>query len=95
MRQSWPSSSPVLRLRPVGLALRGAVLLPKGEGHVLQFSANMGKGGYRPPLQMNSLVDDAAANQSHHRFYLLDLIGWNRQVVAIEHEQVRQLARLD
>src|SRR5439155_4060495 len=44
-----------LRLRPIGLALRGAVLLPKGEGHVFQFFANLDRGGHRPPLQYRKM----------------------------------------
>src|SRR5438034_6548488 len=45
--------NPSLRLlaRAVsGLALRGAVLLPEGEGHVLRFFATLGTSGLLPPL---------------------------------------------
>ena len=41
------------------------------------------------------IVDDSPADHRHDRLDVLDLIGRDREVVAIEHHQVGELARLD
>ena len=39
--------------------------------------------------------DDLAADHGHHRLDVLDLIGRNREVVAVEHDEIGKLARRD
>ena len=41
------------------------------------------------------IVHDPASNYRHRRFDVFDLLGWDGEIVAIEHYQVRQFARLD
>jgi hypothetical protein len=42
-----------------------------------------------------SIEDDAPADDSHHRLDVLDLLRRNRQVVPIEDDEIRGLARLN
>src|SRR5579862_405092 len=42
-----------------------------------------------------SVVNDSAADHRHHRLDLPDLVRRDREVIAVEHHQVRQLALLD
>ena len=41
------------------------------------------------------IVHNPASHYGQHRFDVFDLIGWNAEIVAIKHNQVRQFARLD
>src|SRR6266496_1454510 len=46
-------------------------------------------------LHSLGLVHDLPAHHRHHRLDVLDLVGGHFQVIAIEHAEVRVLARLD
>src|SRR5260370_33460691 len=41
------------------------------------------------------IVHDPASHYRHRRFDVFDLLGWNREIVAVEHNQVGKFARLD
>src|SRR5437867_2886085 len=41
------------------------------------------------------VIDDPSADHRQHRLDVLDLIRGNREVVAIQHDEIRELARLN
>src|ERR1700704_1112250 len=43
----------------------------------------------------SGIIGNSSADHRHHRLDVLDLVGWNREVVAIQHHEIGELAGLD
>ena len=79
---------------------RQAAEIPDEANHESHQSSCLGRTSFELDLlscrgHCAGVVDDSSAHHRHHRLDVLDLIRRNREVVAIQHDEVRELARLD
>ena len=90
--------------RPAGLRLPGVQTGAREGQHQPSATAKHARAdviGANPQLARSSgsgrggVVHDAAADHGHHRLDVLDLIGGHREVIAVEDDEIGELARLD